>query len=107
MRMRVYARASLRTSREVCTCFWAKLRTMAPAAECTGDGEDSRHGHSLNMAKPFIFKCPRTGYNVQGYDDDDEPEMVEGKRYKMFECLACRGFHLIDPDTGELMGDRR
>jgi hypothetical protein len=59
------------------------------------------------MGKPFIFKCPRTGYNVQGYDDEDEPEITEGKRYKMFECLACRGFHLVDPDTGELMGDRR
>jgi hypothetical protein len=59
------------------------------------------------MPKPFIFRCPRTGYNVQGYDDDDETEMTDGKRYRMFECLACRGFHLIDPDTGKLMGDRR
>ena len=59
------------------------------------------------MAKPFIFKCPTTGFDVQGYDDDNGPETVEGMRYRMIECLACRGFHLIDPDTGELARDRR
>ena len=59
------------------------------------------------MAKPFIFKCPKFGLNVQGYDDEDEPERTERRRYKMCECLACGGFHLVDPDTGELISDRR
>jgi len=59
------------------------------------------------VGKPFIYTCPRTALNVQGYDDEDEPGTLEGKRYKMFECLACRGFHLVDPETGELMPDRR
>lgn len=59
------------------------------------------------MGKPFIFKCPNTGMNVQGYDAEDEPAPSEAKRYMMVECLACRGFHLVDPATGELMPDHQ
>ena len=56
------------------------------------------------MGKLVIFRCPRTGFNVQA-TDDDEPEVTDAKHYKMFECLACGGFHLVEPSTGKLMGD--
>lgn len=57
------------------------------------------------MGRPFLFCCPTTGLNVQARDEDDEPAPAGRARYKMFECLACRGFHLVDPSTGKLMSD--
>jgi hypothetical protein len=45
-----------------------------------------------------------TGLNVQARDDDD-PAPAGRARFKMFECLACRGFHLVDPSTGALMAE--
>ena len=59
------------------------------------------------MAKPFLFCCPTTGLNVQAMADDVESTSSDVTAYKMIECLACRGFHLVDPKTGELVTDRR
>jgi hypothetical protein len=44
-----------------------------------------------------------TGLNVQARDKDDDPAPAGRARFKMFECLACRGFHLVDSRTGALM----
>src|SRR4051812_38600217 len=57
------------------------------------------------MAKPFTFKCPVTRFTVQSYDEEDGPPPDGRTRYKMIECLACRGLHLVDPQTGGLMAD--
>jgi hypothetical protein len=52
------------------------------------------------MAKPFIFCCPTTGQNVQGYSERDEqpPSQYEGVM-----CLACGQHHIVNPATGRLM----
>lgn len=50
----------------------------------------------------FIFRCPSTGYNVQGEHD---PGGLPLPGYVMQSCLACRSFHLVDPTTGRLMAD--
>lgn len=61
----------------------------------------------LSFMQPFVFRCPTTGMNVQAFADQDEKPPAGEARYRMTECLACRGFHLVDPETGELMLDRR
>ena len=53
--------------------------------------------------RTFIFRCPSTGFNVQG-------EHVSGGQplppYVMQNCLACRSFHLVDPASGRLMAEK-
>jgi hypothetical protein len=54
------------------------------------------------MGRPFLYCCPITGMNVQGLASDDAPSEVETSRLEMVQCLACGGFHLIDPSKGTL-----
>jgi hypothetical protein len=51
------------------------------------------------MAKPFLYRCPMTGLNVQGItsDDDTDPSGGQEDRRVMVQCLACGGVHLVDP----------
>ena len=48
----------------------------------------------------FIYRCPKTGYNVQGSVSVAE---VEGQTYVGQICLACNSLHLVDPRTGTLV----
>lgn len=50
----------------------------------------------------FIFRCPNTGLNVQGWIADD-PEAGEGF-YEAVTCTACTAFHLVDPENGNVLG---
>jgi hypothetical protein len=50
----------------------------------------------------FIFRCPSTGLNVQGWFAD-APGEVEGECYEMVACLACRRIHLVNPATGRVL----
>jgi len=61
----------------------------------------------LLMGDPFLFRCPNTGLRVQATDNGEEPVSREGPRYLAVECLACRGFHFVDPASGELMSERK
>jgi len=54
----------------------------------------------------FIYRCPITNFDVQGTIADGEGE---DRTYVAQSCLACGGFHLVDPLTGKLpeRGERR
>jgi hypothetical protein len=51
----------------------------------------------------FLYRCPTTGLNVQGWfadevgDDDDTT-------YETMTCLACRQVHLVNRSTGRVLG---
>jgi len=47
------------------------------------------------MAKPFLYRCPVTGLNVQGMTSDGRGD-VAGER-EIVHCLACGGVHLVNP----------
>jgi hypothetical protein len=49
------------------------------------------------MGKPFLYRCPVTGLNVQGMTSDDETSGGQEDRLEMVQCLACGGVHLVDP----------
>jgi hypothetical protein len=59
----------------------------------------SIHGCALAMAKPFLYRCPVTGLNVQGMTTDREREADNAgpARPEMVNCPACGGVHLVDP----------
>ena len=47
----------------------------------------------------FLYCCPITRLNVQGTVAKGD---FEGQKYITQSCLACGGFHLVDPLTGKL-----
>jgi hypothetical protein len=47
---------------------------------------------------PFIYRCPTTGMNVQGWFADDVS--ADEDIYETVTCLACRQAHLINRSTG-------
>jgi len=49
----------------------------------------------------FLYRCPTTGFRVQGYipggvEDDDVYEAVT--------CIACARVHMVNPKTGKVLG---
>jgi len=52
------------------------------------------------MARPFLYRCPVAGVNVQGMTTDDETGGEPQGRLEMVQCLACGGVHLVDPSKG-------
>ena len=52
---------------------------------------------------PFIYRCPNTGLNVQGWVADDPTER-EGETYQPITCTICTRLHLVDPKTGKVVG---
>ena len=73
----------------------APLRWIKVRAHGTGKNEDVR---------TFVFRCPTTGYNVQGrYDGATGPLPTFVGQH----CLACNGLHVVDPLTGKGMSELR
>jgi hypothetical protein len=56
------------------------------------------------MARPFLYCCPTTGHNVQGYAESDDPPNGE-RRYEAVECIACGYLHMVNPATGKLASE--
>jgi hypothetical protein len=51
----------------------------------------------------FIYRCPTTGLNVQGWFADD-PSEHEGEVYETMTCVACTRTHLINRSTFRVLG---
>jgi hypothetical protein len=64
-------------------------------------------GKQLSPMGNFIFRCPRTGLNVQHWLADevtpDDPQCT----YETVICKACTRLHFINRATGKLLGDER
>jgi hypothetical protein len=51
---------------------------------------------------PFLFQCPKTRLNVQGWLAEEIPS--DNKIFLTVECVACGRVHLVNPATGKVMG---
>jgi hypothetical protein len=49
----------------------------------------------------FLFRCPTTGFRVQGYLPG---EVGEDESYEAVNCVACARVHLVNPKTGKVLG---
>ncbi|QOZ56467.1 hypothetical protein XH90_31430 [Bradyrhizobium sp. CCBAU 53338] len=59
------------------------------------------------MLRQILFKCPRTGTNVQLRLDDAGPECSESTdTHVSVLCPACASLHFVNSTTGRLLGDR-
>ena len=74
-----------------------KGRIFAP-----DQGAGARCRVCCKMMRTFIYRCPATGYNVQGeYQTGGRPLPA----FVPQTCLACQGMHLVDPATGRLTSE--
>jgi len=51
-----------------------------------------------------VFKCPRTGLNVQHWLDEPAPSDSRSS-YESVICKACTRLHFINRSTGALVGE--
>jgi hypothetical protein len=56
------------------------------------------------MVKTFLYRCPNTGQNVQGWSAD-EVTTDDDNSYQSFQCLACTRVHLVNVKTGNVLGE--
>jgi hypothetical protein len=68
-------------------------------------GLPGEFGQAFSMT-PFLFLCPATGRMVQAIHDDDTADRSErpGESYIGVECLSCGDVHLVNPQTGRVLG---
>ena len=52
---------------------------------------------------PFLFRCPNTGFNVQGWIAE-AVENGDAERYESVSCLVCQQLHFVNPKTGKTLG---
>ena len=49
----------------------------------------------------FVYRCPATGLNVQGFTANDP---TEDETYESVSCTACLRVHMVNPKTGKVLG---
>lgn len=60
-----------------------------------------------DMQRQILFRCPRTGIDVQHRIDDERPESFEpADSYLSVRCPACTSLHFVNSTTGKLLGER-
>jgi hypothetical protein len=52
----------------------------------------------------LVFKCPRTGMNVQHLLDEKLAAEEPDRLYEAVVCKACTGLHFINRQNGKLLG---
>jgi hypothetical protein len=50
----------------------------------------------------FLYRCPITGYKVQGFVAE---EVSDDDAFEPVKCIICRRVHLVNPTTGEVAGE--
>ncbi len=56
------------------------------------------------MGSNIVFKCPRTGMNVQHALDEKTTAGPSDSTYEAVVCKACTGLHFINRANGKLLG---
>lgn len=51
---------------------------------------------------PFLYRCPNTGYRVQGFVAEEVSDKPDS--YEPVTCIACQRTHLVNPATGKVLG---
>ena len=60
----------------------------------------------MNNVSNVVFKCPRTGLNVQ-HRLDESRSGDSNCTYESVVCKACTRLHFINRSTGRLLGQDR
>jgi len=52
----------------------------------------------------FLYRCPTTGRNVQGWVAEEVNSDNGDNVYETLLCLACNRHHAVNPSTGKVLG---
>jgi hypothetical protein len=52
----------------------------------------------------FLYRCPKTGYRVQGFVAEDTS--VDSHIYEPVTCPVCNQIHHVNPHTGVVLGEK-
>jgi len=52
----------------------------------------------------FMYRCPKTGYRVQGFCAEDISE--DHHVYEPVTCPVCREIHHVNPTTGTVLEEK-
>ncbi|MGB7834667.1 MAG: hypothetical protein WBL84_20905 [Xanthobacteraceae bacterium] len=52
----------------------------------------------------FLYRCPTTGRNVQGWVAEEVNSDNGDNVYETLLCLACNRHHVVNPSTGKVLG---
>ncbi len=52
----------------------------------------------------FMYRCPKTGYRVQGFSAEDTSE--DRRLYEPVTCPVCHEIHHVNPATGVVLGEK-
>ena len=81
----------------------AALGARAPVGGKTAGAANSFVATVTRMARTFLYRCPNTGQNVQGWSADELTD--DDDTYQSFECTACTRVHLVNLKTGKVLGE--
>lgn len=62
-----------------------------------------RRAHIVNMERNIIFKCPRTGMNVQHWLPG--PMSGAADTHVSVRCPACGSLHFVNIATGKMLSE--
>src|SRR5258707_5611698 len=81
-------------------------RALRPILQAGGRSSAQSHSKSIRtLVPPFTFRCPDTGFRVQGWTSDDDESEGDGVAYEVVTCPACGRLHLVYPENSP--DDRR
>jgi hypothetical protein len=55
----------------------------------------------------FIYRCPITGHNVQGWIAEDVSAEPAQQVFVSLRCTACAQTHAVNPATAAVLGTGR
>lgn len=53
----------------------------------------------------IVFRCPRTGLNVQHWQAEEPSPDDPQRTYESIVCNACTRIHFVNRRTGKLLGE--
>jgi hypothetical protein len=78
------------------------IALAAPKAQTVLIQVNAAGGDGVSMAC-LIFRCTRTGVNVQLSPPEEAPD--EADSYEAVTCPACTRIHFVNKTTGKMLGD--
>jgi hypothetical protein len=88
------------------SCIRLSPRRLIETAFALDQGRNGHAGFNGRiMPIGFVFRCPNTGLNVQGWVAEN-PSEPESEAYEAVTCTACARVHLVDPRTGKILGSK-
>jgi len=59
------------------------------------------------MVRPFLYRCPTSGSQVQGLVEGEPLPADVREQYEAMECTACGAIHLVNLATLKILSEEK